>query len=161
MNASLTLERRAGARPATRRGIPHQQLDQTPSTRVYRDLVERFLAVADTTHGPSLVSVPGARALFLRPELPCNCAAFMRGREFAHVHPPVDGSCHMVLSEADFNIVLEAGWGEPHPLVLSGTIPRTTLMVYAPRTAAEVELVLGIAQASRRYALSPSSASPR
>ncbi len=153
---TLTLTPRPGPRPRTsERAIPHQQLDQTAPREVYDRLVERFVAMPRTTNGPSLISVPGARALFLACDEPCNEHAFFRGREFAHVHPPFDGSFHMILSARDCDQVVAAGWGELHPLAIAGLIQRTTVMVYAPRDEAEIEIVLAIAQASQRFAMTP------
>jgi hypothetical protein len=103
--------------------MPHQQIEQTPSPEVYAKLVERLAAVPETTNGPSLVSVPGARALFLATPGSCNEQAFLRGREFAHVHPPHDGSLHVVLSPDDCSAVVAAEWGELHPLAESGQAP--------------------------------------
>jgi hypothetical protein len=151
----LSLPSRAGPKPRTRDGIPHQQLDQNPPALVYEQLVERFLAIPETSHGPSLISVPGARALFLPDECPCNPEAFFRGREFAHVHPLNDGSFHMSLSQPDCDHVIERGWGELHPYARTGQIQPTVAMIYAPRDEAEVDTVMAIARASLQYASSP------
>jgi hypothetical protein len=135
--------------------MPHKQLDQTPSRAIYEKLVARFLGMPGTTTGASFVSVPGARALFLKEDAPANCDAFFKGREFAHVHPASDGSFHMILSEGDCARVLEAGWGELHPLAELGKITPTALLVYAPRDDEEIETVLAIAQAAFAYASTP------
>jgi hypothetical protein len=151
---TLTLAKRPGRRPATRYALPHQQLDQTPPPEIYAALLERFIAIPGTTNGPSLISVPGARALFLCPG-PCNEGAFLRDREFAHLHPPEDGSFHMILPRAECNAVLEAGWGELHPLAASGQFHPTALMIYAPRDEREIETVLAITLAARSFAMTP------
>ena len=98
-------------------------------------------------------SVPGAQALWLaeavasaRPE------AFLFGREFAHVHPPYDGSMHMILPPEAVDEVLAKGWGEPHPMARRGLIPPPAVMVYAPRDAAEVDTVLQVIGGSYRFA---------
>ncbi len=149
---SLRVPDRAGPRPTTSRGIPHRQLDQTPAPELYERLVATFVTLPDTRSGPSLISVPGARALFLDDRFPCNEHAFMTDREFAHVHPSSDGSFHMVLSPDDCAHALEQGWGELHPLANSGRIPPTVAMVYAPRDETEIDVVLDIARASLEYA---------
>jgi hypothetical protein len=154
--AALSLADRPGARPMTSQGIPHRQIDQTPEPALYARLVERFLALPGTTAGDSLVSVPGARALFLPACGRCNTRfGFMRGREFAHVHPADDGSFHMVLAPDDVATVLLHGWGELHPLVPSGRILPTAVMVYAPRDDAEIDTVLTIVAASLSNARTP------
>jgi hypothetical protein len=47
----------------------------------------------------------------------------MRGNEFAHVHPPDDGSMHMMLPAGDVPDLNHKGWGEIHPLVPAGRMP--------------------------------------
>jgi len=149
----LVLVPRGGPRPATHYGLPHQQLDQNPPRAIYDALLARFLATPDTTNGPSLVSVPGARALFLCREGACNEGAFLRGREFVHVHPPEDGSFHMILAPDDCGTVLAHGWGELHPMAAAGRFHPHAVMVYAPRDEAEIETVLAIVSAARRFAM--------
>ena len=151
---TLSIPAREGQRPKTYFGIPHHQLDQTPPADLYARLVERFLALPDTTTGPSLVSVPGAQALFVAAGKPCNGEACFRDREFAHVHPPEDGSFHVVLSPEDCQHVLARGWGELHPLAVRGEIPMTTVLVFAPRNDAEVDTVLAITRAAQNNAMS-------
>lgn len=153
----LELPPRFGPRPQTYCGTPHHQLDQLPSARIFEQTASRFLAMPGTTQGPSLISVPGARALFLPMCAQCNEAAFFRGREFAHIHPPNDGSFHMILSEPDCVHVVDQGWGELHPLAKTGAIQLTATMIYAAREEHEISLVLEIAAASKRYAEQPPS----
>jgi hypothetical protein len=148
----LSLPVRPGPRPQTHDGIPHTQIDQNPESEVYHRLVTRFLQISETTHGPSLISVPGALALFLDCDGVHECAAFLRGTEFAHVHPASDGSFHMVLSQRDCDHVIARGWGELHPLARIGRIHPTVTMVYAPRDDQEVETVLSIVLASKQNA---------
>jgi hypothetical protein len=149
---TLSLPARTGPRPTTAGPIPHRQVDQNPPPALYATLLERFFETPGTTHGPSLISVPGAQALFLDgcDGHPADC--FLRGSEFAHVHPPSDGSFHMVLSPEDCAHVLQQGWGELHPLAIAGQIPASVLMVYAPRTEAEVLSAMSIVAASKRNA---------
>jgi hypothetical protein len=149
---TLTLPERRGPRPATFDGIPHRQLDQTPPLEVYDRLVERFLRTSETSHGPSLISVPGAVGLFLECDGAKECSAFLRGTEFAHVHPASDGSFHMVLSQRDSDHVIARGWGEQHPWARSGRIQPTVLLIYAPRDEQEIDVVLTIVGASKANA---------
>ena len=93
--------------------------------------------------------MPGAQALWLLEEVAgARPEAFLIGREFAHVHPPYDGSMHMMLPSEAVEQLLEKGWGEPHPMARRGLIPPTAVMVYAPRDVAEVETILQIIAAS-------------
>ncbi|HEX6113677.1 MAG TPA: luciferase family protein, partial [Geminicoccaceae bacterium] len=99
------------------------------------------------------ISVPGAQALWLSEEVAGGRPeAFLIGREFAHVHPPHDGSMHMMLPPETVGELLGKGWGEPHPMARRGLIPATAVMVYAPRNAAEVDTVLQVIAASYRFA---------
>jgi hypothetical protein len=63
--------------------------------------------------------------------------------EIAHAHP-ADNSLHVWLSDVDARKVIESGWGQRFPLafVKSGWI-----LVYAPRNAAELDVVQGIVRA--------------
>jgi phospholipase/carboxylesterase len=99
--------------------------------------------------------VPGAEALWLLEEGGHNRAeAFMRGNEFAHVHPPYDGSLHMMLLQDFVTEVIEQGWGEAHPLVPRGEAPPTLLMVFGPRHEDELKVVLQLVDASGSHEVS-------
>ena len=77
----------------------------------------------------------------------------MRGNEFAHVHPPYDGSMHMMLPVEQVKEMIIKGWGEAHPLVPLGRMPETTVMVFGPRDVVEVEIALGLIGVSHQFAL--------
>lgn len=149
----LTLPRRNGAKPRTHYGLPHQQLDQTPPPEVYAKLKARAFDLPFVERRPSIISVPGAEALWLQAAGGHGCAeAFMRGNEFAHVHPAHDGSMHMMLPVKDVEEVLEKGWGEIHPLVPLGRMPPTLLLVFGPRDPQELDVVLRLVDASYKFA---------
>jgi hypothetical protein len=102
---------------------------------------------------PSAISVPGARALWLRDEVPAGPQdAFMIGREFAHIHPLPDGSLHAALPPELAEEAIEKGWAEQHPVARMGYIPPNVVMIYAPRNAREIEIVAGLVTESYRYA---------
>ncbi|KAH8703534.1 hypothetical protein BGW36DRAFT_369478 [Talaromyces proteolyticus] len=67
--------------------------------------------------------------------------------EIAHAHPN-DRSLHVWLSTSDARKVVEAGWGRrfPLPIVHAGWI-----MVYAPRTTSEMEVIEHIVKAGVRW----------
>lgn len=130
---------RKGQPPSTTTTNPHQQLDQNAPRHLQERLLEKARALPGVRVGPSGISVPGARALHL--ELADAGGLFLTGREFAHLHPPDDGSLHLVLAEDDVDRVLDQGWGELHPMAVRGVIPRTTVMVYGPRDPEELEVV--------------------
>ena len=76
----------------------------------------------------------------------------MIGNEFAHVHPPEDGSLHMMLPEDAVPQIVDLGWAEPHPMATAGMIPLTAVMVYAPRDNAEIGTVLDLLRMSYDFA---------
>ena len=153
------LPARAGPRPAVSSGIPHRQLDQQPERVALRTLLtERVLGdlPAGVHLAPSGISVPGARALVLDDDVPRGPdEAFLVGREFAHLHPAPDHSLHLTLPETTARDIVAAGWAEPHPLVATGEIPATTVMVYAPRTPEEVEVIRDLVHQSHRFGSTP------
>lgn len=152
-DAVFALPERPGPRPRTTPTNPHQQLDQNAPLHLQEELFQRARSLPDVQITPSQISVPGARAFTLvataaggPPE------AFMIGREFAHLHPPYDGSLHVMLPEELAASVVAKGWGELHPVVRRGWLPPTALMIYGPRDEAELAAIWTILQASYAFA---------
>lgn len=137
--ANAALPQRAGARPPTSKGMPHAQIGVRPVPEVNAELFRRCYALPDVENRPTVISVPGARALWLRDDLPLvRPDVILRGREFAHIHP--DGSLHVVLPPERARQAVAAGWAEPHPIAehlgLEGLV-----MLYTPRTLEELDAV--------------------
>lgn len=126
------------------------QLDQQPvAPRLRDELAHRVFSLPDVEERPSAISVPGARALWLKDDvIPAGPDVFMIGREFAHLHPEPDQSLHMILPEALVEPVVGGGWGELHPVASLGLIPATAVMVFAPRDDQEIEIVYQLVSAS-------------
>ncbi len=76
----------------------------------------------------------------------------MVGSEFAHLHPPYDGSLHLVLPAEVASKVIDKGWGELHPMARGGGHSAVPLMVYGPRNDEELEVVWVILRASFEFA---------
>lgn len=154
MTAGTSLPAREGARPATTPTNPHTQLDQQPDdTSMREELARRVFALPDVVERPTMISVAGARALWLRDDVPAGPPeAFMIEREFAHLHPGRDQSLHLTLPLDLADAAIEAGWAELHPVARMGQIPRTAVMVYAPRNPEELDVVYGLVLASYRFA---------
>jgi hypothetical protein len=150
----ILLPRRTGPRPRTTPSNPHTQLDQQPDDpALIAELARRAFALPDVDEQPSAISVPGARALWLRSGVPAGPPqAFLIGREFAHLHPDPDSSLHLCLPPTWVDHVLERGWGELHPVARMGLIPATAAMVYAPRDTNELDVVTSILHASYHFA---------
>jgi Family of unknown function (DUF5519) len=133
-------------RPTRERAVPHQQVSQNAPESMQEELFLRAAALDGVIVGDSLVSVPGARAFHLAEGVETGPPeAFQRGREFAHLHPPIDGSLHMTLPPDVFEEVQSKGWGEPHPI--SGT-----MMVFGARDEDELKVVWAILKTSYGYA---------
>lgn len=145
---------RPGDRPRTTPTNPHTQLDQQPTDlRWVEQLAERVFALPGVVEQPSGISVPGARALVLADGEPAGPPeAFLIGREFAHLHPAPDHSLHAMLPIELAEEAVEAGWAEPHPVALRGLIPRSAVMIYAPRNEGELGTVEELVRASHAFA---------
>src|SRR5215207_6106378 len=152
MSSSLPI--RAGDRPRTTPTNPHTQLDQQPiDLRWIEELARRAYALDGVVEEPSRISVPGARALVLRPGEPMGPPeAFLIDREFAHLHPAPDHSLHAMLPTETVTEAVAAGWAEPHPVALRGLIPPTAVMLYAPRDEAEFDVNQRMVRASHAFA---------
>lgn len=101
------------------------------------------------------IPVPAARALLLDDGLPTGPAeAFLIERGFRHGRAQGDRSLHLALALPP-PLALEAGqagWVEPHLLALSGRLPRTLVMLYAPRDPDEVAVAVDLVRASFDFA---------
>jgi hypothetical protein len=152
--ARLQLPPRAGSRPRTTPSNPHTQLDQQPADpALIAELARRAFALPGVEEQPSRISVPGARALVLADDEPAGPPdAFLIGREFAHLHPSPDHSLHAMLPLDVAEAAIEAGWAEGHPVARMGLIPRTAVMLYAPRDEAELDVIESLVRASHGYA---------
>lgn len=150
----VDLPRREGTRPSTTPTNPHTQLDQQPANSEPREALKSIVFSLDgVEERPSIISVPGARALWLRDDVDAGPSdAFMIEREFAHLHPAPDYSLHMALPPDVVESVFRQGWGELHPVAARGLIPQTSVMIYAPRDVDEVEIVARLVETSWRYA---------
>jgi hypothetical protein len=154
MPTTAALPERAGARPRTTPTNPHTQLDQQPEDQaLVEELARRVFALPGVVEQPSGISVPGARALVLAPGEPAGPpAAFLIGREFAHLHPDPDHSLHAMLPPETAADAVAAGWAEPHPVALRGLIPPTAVMLYAPRDETELDVIERLVRASHAFA---------
>jgi len=114
-------------------------------------------------------------ALFLADSIPASPIESLR--EISHIHGTSDHSVHVTLSPVDSEFylsrasskvlliwhvgkkVIDAGWGQRHPLdgskafkKMTGMwLPNQYMYIYAPRNDAEIETVMGIVKASVAY----------
>jgi Family of unknown function (DUF5519) len=144
------MPKRHGPAPEVTGPRPHAQRSQNAPPALQEELARRVLALPGVNEAGSGVSVPGARAFVLDEAHARGPAkAFQVGREFAHIHPPEDGSLHMTLPSDVAEAAYAAGWGEPHPI--SGTP-----LIFGPRDEDELGVVWGLLRSSYEHA----SASP-
>ena len=95
--------------------MPHSQIGVVPEPAIDRELRRRAYALPGVLDRPTVISVSGARALWLAEEIELlRPEAILRGREFAHIHP--DGSLHASLPPQRAQEAIDAGWAEPHPI---------------------------------------------
>jgi hypothetical protein len=150
---ALDLPSRAGPAPQTTRHNPQQQTDQISDRAAYetfRDVITNWPGVIKA---PSLRAPPGTIGLFLAPEdAKGPDEAFLLSTEFAHLHPLPDGSLHMVLPPEAHTSAVKAGWGIPHPMAGMPSVSPQTILIYAPRDAAEREVVMTLVASAERFA---------
>ena len=143
------LIQRTGPRPETFKGMPHAQVGVHPDPEVNQELHRRAFSLPGVQERPSVISVPGARALWLDDDVEvAHPEAILRGREFAHIHP--DGSLHVALSPDRARTAIEAGWAEPHPLSAPLGLPGL-VMLYTPRTLEELDAIFDLVVDSYNY----------
>lgn len=140
------LPRRNGPRPAIAPWpIPHRQLSQFVGSGIRQQLDALFNQAvarhADTVHFKlSFFEKHCPAVTLLNPGCGHVHARFGEG-ETAHIHPG-DGSMHMIFSPRDAKKVLDASWGERHPM--SGVLPElpsTYVYIYPPRDEYELAVV--------------------
>jgi len=133
------LSERVRPRPLTQQVMPHTQIGIQPVPEINAELFKRCYSLPDVQNRPTVISVPGARALWLREDLPlAHPEAIARGREFAHIHP--DGSLHVALPPERAREAEEKGWAEPHPMAkYLGN--EGMVMLYTPQDMDELEVV--------------------
>ncbi|MEM7441475.1 MAG: hypothetical protein AAGA28_01445 [Pseudomonadota bacterium] len=151
--AKLTLTPRPGAAPQTLGRLPHSQLTQHGPDEIVEQLHSWCFALPHVANQDSGISVPGSRALVLKPGVAGNPNAFMVGREFAHIHPkPDNGSMHLMLPVADVEEIKRTGWGEDHYLVTQGQWPPGLVMIFSPRDEEELTVITKIVARSYEFA---------
>lgn len=145
-----TLPSRSGTRPVVQGIAPQRQRTQKSSPEIYTTLVSSLRSLTTDPRNCVVERTScfekHSSGLFASTPITRTC-----GGEICHAHPS-DGSLHLSLHPADACIVIESGWGERHPLAKGGWfrrfVPREFVLVYAPRGAEEVDVVLGVVKAA-------------
>jgi hypothetical protein len=144
--------RRRGPKPQTTRTNPHTQLDQNAPTALQEAVFAHVRALPGVRVGESHVSVPGARAFHLDGMKDHAPGAFMVEHEFAHLHPPSDGSLHAAVPPKLVELIISNGWAERHPLAGRYGLPDNIVMIYGPRDKDELATVLELVDLTYRFA---------
>ena len=143
---------RAGDFPATSTNTPQEQLTQQSPTELQEQLFDRLSKLAGVGTRDSAISVPGARAFVVRkPGGPPDAFLVPQVGEFAHLHPPYDGSLHLALPPALAADLLAKQGGVAHPLAGLRVTPGM-VMVFGPRDDDELEVVSAIVATSHAWA---------
>ena len=129
--------------------MPHTQIGVQPVPEVNAELYRRAFSLPGVLNRPTVISVPGARALWLDATVPlAHPELILAGREFTHIHP--DGSMHLTLPVERAREAIAAGWAEPHPIAAQVGVEGMVL-VYTPRTFEELEVLWGLVLDSYCY----------
>ena len=134
------LPERAGPRVQTTGTVPHVQISVEPVTAVNDELYRRVFSLPGVEDRPTVVSLPGARGMWLSDELAlAHPEAIVNGREFAHIHP--DGSLHAPLPYERALEVAEKGWGERHPWADEREGWDGFVMLFTPQSMDELDVI--------------------
>ena len=135
------LPQRSGPPPRTTGSVPHTQIDVDAVPEVHDELFRRTFALPDVENRPTIVSLPGARGVWLSDGVPiAHPEAIVAGREFTHIHP--DGSLHTPLPFERAIEAVDAGWAERHPWADQRDGWEGLVMIYTPRSLDELDVVL-------------------
>jgi len=144
--------RREGPRPRTSTAGPQTQLDQLSSAAWWDSLSVMVFAEPHVVESPSAVSPATSRAVLfddLSAVAVAESSLAPNGPlEPVHLHGGRDTSLHLCLPRDDAAEAIDAGWAELHQYGDFGT----ELMVYGPRNAVELDVVIGLIRASIRFA---------
>ena len=133
------LSERSGPRTQTSGTVPHVQIGVESVAAVNDELFRRAFALPGVVDRPTIVSLPGARGMWLSDDIAlAHPEAIVAGREFAHIHP--DGSLHAPLPYERALEVAEKGWGERHPWADERAGWDGLVMLFTPQSMEELEI---------------------
>lgn len=152
---SRELPQRSGKRPQiVSRTMPQRQkpepLDDAIRERVH-NLPKKFCEEYPDILKLDLSKTEGRStdAIYAKPDLSGRDPSAkdkMLGDEIAHVHP-ADNSLHVWVSPPDAKEAVRKGWGERFPLSSMGLLHPSWIMLYAPRSMEEVDVIEEIVKA--------------
>ena len=135
------LPRRSGPLPETTGSVPHTQIGVAPVPEVHDELFRRTFALPDVEDRPTIVSLPGARGVWISEGVSlAHPEAIVAGREFTHIHP--DGSLHTPLPFERAIDAVNAGWAERHPWADQRPGWEGLVLLYTPQSMEELDVVV-------------------
>lgn len=141
---------RDGPRRETTNSVPHVQLDAAPVPEVDAELRRRVFLLPGVEDRETVVSLPGARGLWLAEDLDlARPEILLAGREFAHIHP--DGSLHVWMPVDRAEEAAEKNWGELHPWVDRDDFWDGVIMIFTPETLDEVDVTMRLVVDAYNY----------
>jgi phospholipase/carboxylesterase len=136
---AFPLPERSGPRIQTSGTVPHVQIGVEPVKTVNDELFRRAFALPGVEDRPTIVSLPGARGMWLKDDIAlANPQAIVAGREFAHIH--TDGSLHAPLPYERALEIAEKGWGERHPWADEREGWDGLVMLFTPQSMEELDI---------------------
>jgi len=151
---------RPGRRPTVSDEGPQRQLTDRATPELWGRLVAEAVALPGVVEGHSQVSPASSRGLFLRdretPVVPWTSLAPDGRLEPVHIHGVDDTSVHLCLPPARGAELTELGWAAPHQYADFGT----EFLVYGPRRAPELDVVLSLIEESIAFARHPGEEVP-
>jgi phospholipase/carboxylesterase len=139
-SAFAPLPQRTGPRTQTSGTVPHVQIGVDFVPAVNDELYRLAFALPDVENRQTIVSLPGARGMWLRDELTLiHPEVIVSGREFAHIHP--DGSLHVPLPYERALEAVEKGWAERHPWADQRDGWEGFVMLFTPQSMAELDVI--------------------
>lgn len=144
---------RTGRPPSIDDDGPVWQLDQRAAPTTWVAVWDALRAVPGVVSGPSALAEPGSRAVLVPsvafPVPGTSFAPDGAPLEPAHLHSPADTSIHIVLPPERGALLIAQGWAVRCPRGVHGT----ELILFAPRDAAELDVVVALARESVRWSL--------
>lgn len=139
VSAFVPLPQRTGTRTRTSGTVPHVQIGVELVPAVNDELYRLAFALPDVENRPTIVSLPGARGLWLGDEITLiHPEVIASGRELAHIHP--DGSLHAPLPVERALEAVEKGWAERHPWADQRDGWEGFVMLFTPQSMAELDV---------------------
>lgn len=147
------LARRTGDRPRLAPKWPCLQLEQTALPARAEALAGAVLALPGVTAQDGPFGAPGTGFALDEDMARGQPEAFIGDGCFIALRPC--GSMHLSLRPEWAQKVVNHGWATVHPFAryMAGAVPPQSLVVFAPRDAAELRVALRIAGAAHAYAM--------